>query len=158
MVVRRRGHRRDRVAARWAGVLPTAVLSLWVGLLALFGILPAQPAFIAGAAAAVLAALWVQTGRVLRSRQRLPVTSFAALGAAFAHDFLMWDLEEGRCPRAARCSSSAARRWKQPGGSSWTCWKHWGVSWFNDFIHPSAVGHLRIAELLCATTTAHAGG
>jgi hypothetical protein len=315
------------------GALPTAILALWIWLLALFGILPALLAFIASAVAAVLAALWMLTGRVFRGRQRLRVASFAGLGAAllivptviafrlgdtaangrelrserahnacgligystvrgdalrhgtvgawayldgpcaacsgataryareaqtidwvrdtacapsftlapggtllflgggnddffwrkskmrqafrligllyyayerpdqqtwqhfltetsdgslsmigeqtgaihglaaclqtrgqrllFAHDFLMWDLEDGRSP-PRRAMLDQRRAAVEASGGQFVDLREAlgpraGVSWFNDFIHPSAVGHLRIAELLCSTIAAHAG-
>lgn len=72
----------------------------------------------------------------------------------FVHDFLIWDLEGGRTP--PRQQTFAARRAAvaAAGGQFIDLYGEFGqragVAWFNDFIHPSAVGHQMIADLLCA--------
>lgn len=79
----------------------------------------------------------------------------------FMHDFLIWDLEGGRSPD--RQAMLAARRSAvEEGGGRFVdllagVGSSAGVSWFNDFIHPSAIGHLRIGESICRTLTDSAG-
>jgi hypothetical protein len=79
----------------------------------------------------------------------------------FVHDFLIWDLEGGRTP--PRQQTFAARRAavEAAGGEFIDLYAEFGqragVAWFNDFIHPSGVGHQMIADLLC-TRLARAGG
>jgi hypothetical protein len=79
----------------------------------------------------------------------------------FVHDFLIWDLEGGRT--APRQQTFAARRAavQSAGGEFIDLYAEFGqragVAWFNDFIHPSGLGHQMIADLLCARL-APAGG
>jgi hypothetical protein len=71
----------------------------------------------------------------------------------FAHDFLMWDIENGRSPPRQAMLEHRRGAVESNGGQFLDLLQalgpRAGVSWFNDFIHPSAVGHLRIAELIC---------
>jgi hypothetical protein len=71
----------------------------------------------------------------------------------FAHDFLIWDLERGRHP-SRRTTLARRRQAVLAGGGEFidlheVFGKSAGVSWFNDFIHPSAAGHAEIARYLC---------
>jgi hypothetical protein len=69
------------------------------------------------------------------------------------HDFMAWDLETGRS--GARSTMASARRVaaEQSGAEFLDLYdlfgREAGVSWFNDFIHPSAIGHRHIARSLC---------
>jgi hypothetical protein len=79
----------------------------------------------------------------------------------FVHDFLIWDLEEGRsAPRRAMLEQRRAAV-DAAGGRFVDALEALGpkagVSWFNDFIHPSAIGHLRIGELICRTLATQTG-
>jgi hypothetical protein len=75
----------------------------------------------------------------------------------FLHDFLVWDLDRGRT--ASRQASFERRRLavRQAGGEFIDLLEEFrdtaGVSWLNDFIHPSAVGQEKIAALLCDRTS-----
>jgi hypothetical protein len=71
----------------------------------------------------------------------------------FVHDFLVWDLDGGR-PAARETTYAARRQAVQESGAEFIDLLNEfgstaGVAWMNDFIHPSAVGHRMIAELLC---------
>lgn len=80
----------------------------------------------------------------------------------FAHDFLIWDLDQGRSsPRRAmleRRRGVVERSGGQFVDLLEALGPRVGVSWFNDFIHPSAVGHVRIGELICKAIGAGATG
>jgi hypothetical protein len=71
----------------------------------------------------------------------------------FLHDFLATDLRGGR--GADRAAMLAARRVavEATGGTFVDLFEVFGsqagVSWFNDYVHPSLLGHERIAELAC---------
>ena len=71
----------------------------------------------------------------------------------FLHDFLASDLRGGR--DADRAAMVAARRVavEAAGGTFVDLFdvvgSEAGVSWFNDYVHPSLLGHERIAELVC---------
>lgn len=71
----------------------------------------------------------------------------------FAHDFLIWDLESGRHPSRQHTLERRRSAVLAAGGDFVDLYeifgKSAGVSWFNDFIHPSAVGHAQIAQYLC---------
>jgi hypothetical protein len=72
----------------------------------------------------------------------------------FTHDFLVWDLETGRSDDRAAMMQARRVAVEQAGGTFIDLSEEFkgnlGVSWFNDFIHPSAIGHRRIADLVCA--------
>jgi hypothetical protein len=70
----------------------------------------------------------------------------------FVHDFLATDLGTGR-GEARRAMLEARRRAVEAVGGRFVDLEHdvaghAGVSWFNDFIHPSAVGHRVIARII----------
>jgi hypothetical protein len=71
----------------------------------------------------------------------------------FLHDFLVWDLERGRTPLREQAMERRRSAVWSAGGDFINLLDEFGqtagVSWFNDFIHPSAVGHRMIADLLC---------
>jgi hypothetical protein len=98
------------------------------------------------------------------SRTRLDRQSDAIRGAAaclrergsrfwFAHDFLAWDLETGRSNDRAAMAQGRRAAVEQAGGTFVDLYAEFkataSVSWFSDFIHPSQIGHRRIAELIC---------
>lgn len=72
----------------------------------------------------------------------------------FLHDFVVTDLVAGREPE--RASMLAQRRAAvQAAGGAFvdlldTFHADVGVSWFNDYVHLSRIGHQRVAELACA--------
>ena len=73
----------------------------------------------------------------------------------FAHDFLIWDLDGGRTPARQRTFAARQTAVRNNGGDFVDLYDAFheraGLTWFNDFIHPSAVGQRMIAELLCTT-------
>ena len=98
------------------------------------------------------------------SRRRLDVqtSAIASLGRCiqsrearflFLNDFLATDLHGGR--DVDRAAMMAARRAavEAAGGTFVDLFEVFGpeagVSWFNDYVHPSLLGHERIAELAC---------
>jgi hypothetical protein len=104
------------------------------------------------------------TAAAAASRKRLDVqtSAIATLGRCiqsrgarflFLHDFLATDLRGGRDPD--RAAMVAARRGavEAAGGKFVDLFEvlgpEAGVSWFNDYVHPSLLGHERIAELAC---------
>jgi hypothetical protein len=104
------------------------------------------------------------TAAAAASRRRLDVqtSAIASLGSCiqsrgarflFLHDFLATDLDGGR--DADRAAMLAARRVavEAAGGTFVDLFEVFGreagVSWFNDYVHPSLLGHERIAELTC---------
>ena len=104
------------------------------------------------------------TAAAAASRRRLDVqtSAIASLGRCiqtrgarflFLHDFLATDLHGGR--DADRAAMLAARRVavEAAGGTFVDLFEVFGseagVSWFNDYVHPSLLGHERIAELAC---------
>lgn len=72
----------------------------------------------------------------------------------FVHDFLIWDLEEGRTLARQHTFEGRQSAVRAAGGDFVDLFAAFhdraGVAWFNDFIHPSAVGQQMIADLLCA--------
>jgi hypothetical protein len=80
----------------------------------------------------------------------------------FAHDFLVWDLEAGRSPPRRAMLEQRRGAVETSGGVFVDLLEalgpRAGVSWFNDFIHPSAVGHLRIGEFLCDVIAVRSSG
>ncbi len=104
------------------------------------------------------------TAAAAASRRRLDVqtSAIASLGRCiqsrgarflFLHDFLATDLHGGR--DADRAAMLAARRVavEAAGGTFVDLFdvfgREAGVSWFNDYVHPSLLAHERIAELAC---------
>ncbi len=104
------------------------------------------------------------TAAAAASRRRLDVqtSAIASLGRCiqsrgarflFLHDFLATDLHAGRDPD--RAAMLAARRLavEAAGGTFVDLFDVFGpeagVSWFNDYVHPSLLGHERIAEFVC---------
>jgi len=71
----------------------------------------------------------------------------------FVHDFLIWDLEHGRPPGRQRAVQRRREAVQAAEGQFIDLLEEFGqtagVSWMNDFIHPSAVGQRMIADLLC---------
>jgi hypothetical protein len=70
----------------------------------------------------------------------------------FVHDFLAGDLSAGRSP-ARRAMLNSRRRAVEEAGGQFVDLEHEtggrvGVSWFADFIHPSALGHRMIARII----------
>lgn len=78
----------------------------------------------------------------------------------FMHDFLIWDLDRGRTPTRQRTFERRRAAVQSAGGEFVDLLEEFrqtaGVSWLNDFIHPSAVGQQRIADLLCARLSSSA--
>jgi hypothetical protein len=78
-------------------------------------------------------------------------------GFLFLHDFLVTDMVTGR--EADRATMLARRRAavEDSGGRFVDLLDVFateaGVSWFNDYVHPSAIAHERIAELACRLVT-----
>jgi hypothetical protein len=70
-----------------------------------------------------------------------------------AHDFLVLDLASPRSPARAEMLARRRRAAEAAGAAfldlSGIFEGQAGVSWFNDFIHPSAIGHRRIAAAMC---------
>jgi len=98
------------------------------------------------------------------SRRRLDVqtSAIASLGRCiqsrgarflFLHDFLATDLHGGRDPDRAAMLAARRTAVEAAGGTFVDLFELFGreagVSWFNDYIHPSLLGHERIAELAC---------
>ena len=79
--------------------------------------------------------------------------------AIYLHDFLVTDLAAGR--DEPRASMLARRRGavEARGGVFVDLYRVFGeeagVSWFNDYIHLSLLGHQRVAELACMEITRH---
>jgi hypothetical protein len=72
----------------------------------------------------------------------------------YFHDFTILDLQFGRVS-ARRTMLEARRRTVVEGGDHFVnlldaFGAQAGVSWFNDYIHLSTLGHQRVAELICA--------
>jgi hypothetical protein len=71
----------------------------------------------------------------------------------FLHDFLATDLRAGRDPDRAAMVGARRAAVEAAGGTFFDLWEIFGpeagVSWFNDYVHPSLLGHERIAELAC---------
>jgi hypothetical protein len=71
----------------------------------------------------------------------------------FVHDFLIWDLDGGRSPARQEMLERRRSAVLAAGGDFVDLLAEFGhsagVSWLNDFIHPSAVGQRMIADLLC---------
>jgi hypothetical protein len=72
----------------------------------------------------------------------------------FLHDFLIWDLDRGRTPARQLMFERRRAAVRAAGGEFIDLLGEFrqraGVTWLNDFIHPSAVGQQMIADLLCA--------
>jgi hypothetical protein len=77
----------------------------------------------------------------------------------FFHDFLIWDLDAGRPPDRQATFEHRRDAVQYAGGSFVDLLQEFaataGVSWFNDFVHPSAFGQRQIAENICKSI-AHA--
>ncbi len=71
----------------------------------------------------------------------------------FLHDFLATDLRAGRDPDRAAMLAARRAAVEAAGGTFVDLLEVFGpeagVSWFNDYVHPSLLGHERIAELAC---------
>jgi hypothetical protein len=104
------------------------------------------------------------TAAAAASRRRLDVqtSAIASLGRCiqsrgarflFLHDFLATDLHGGRDPDRAAMLAARRAAVEAAGGTFVDLFEVFGpeagVSWFNDYIHPSLLGHERIAELTC---------
>lgn len=80
----------------------------------------------------------------------------------FVHDFLIWDLENGRTPARQQAFERRRTALHAEGGDFVDLLaelgRRAGVSWFNDFIHPSAAGQRMIADLLCARLASASSG
>lgn len=70
----------------------------------------------------------------------------------YFHDFLAWDLADPRSPPRQQMLLERARAIRQGGGTFVDLLAEVadeaGVFWFNDYIHPSEIGHRRIGELM----------
>lgn len=75
----------------------------------------------------------------------------------FVHDFLIWDLDHGRSPARQQAFERRRAAVLAAGGDFVDLLDEFGatagVSWFNDFIHPSALAQEMIADRLCARLT-----
>jgi hypothetical protein len=104
------------------------------------------------------------TAAAAASRKRLDVqtSAIASLGRCiqsrgarflFLNDFLASDLLRGRDPDRAAMLEARRAAVEAAGGTFVDLFEVFGpeagVSWFNDYIHPSLLGHERIAELTC---------
>jgi hypothetical protein len=71
----------------------------------------------------------------------------------FLHDFLVTDMETGRSPDRAAMLSSRRAVVEAAGGTFVNLLDPFaadaGVSWFNDYVHLSAIAHQRVASLAC---------
>jgi hypothetical protein len=71
----------------------------------------------------------------------------------FLHDFLISDLVGGRDPDRAAMLARRREVVNAAGGRFVDLLDRFGaeagVAWFNDYVHPSAIGHARIGELAC---------
>jgi hypothetical protein len=71
----------------------------------------------------------------------------------FLHDFLVTDLTGGREPDRAAMLARRRQAVEAAGGTFVDLFDTFsaeaGVSWFNDYVHPSLVAHERIADLAC---------
>lgn len=79
----------------------------------------------------------------------------------YFHDFLVTDMERGRGPNRLQLASRRQAVVEATGGEFVDTFVALGptagITWFNDFIHPSAVGHLELAALMCeVAATSHA--
>jgi hypothetical protein len=100
-----------------------------------------------------LASLRVMDHQVDVLRQILGCAHNAGFSLLFAHDFLIADLEAGR-PQERQAMVTQRRALLEAEGVHFIdlldeFGSAAGVSWFNDFIHPSMIGHRQISELLC---------
>jgi len=72
----------------------------------------------------------------------------------YFNDFLVTDMQAGRGEARAELLQVRRRAVENGGGVFVDLWEAFadqaGVAWFNDFIHPSAVGHQQIGRLMCA--------
>jgi hypothetical protein len=104
------------------------------------------------------------TAAAAASRRRLDVqtSAIATLGRCiqargarflFLNDFLATDLRGGREPDRAAMLAARRAAVEAAGGTFVDLFEvlgpEAGVSWFNDYVHPSLLGHERIAELAC---------
>lgn len=73
----------------------------------------------------------------------------------FLHDALVNDLKGGRPAERAAMLAQRRRVVEEEGGRFIDLLDHFGeeigVTWFNDYVHPSQIFHERIATLACAT-------
>jgi hypothetical protein len=76
----------------------------------------------------------------------------------FVHDFVAWDLESGRDEDRRAMLEARKSATERAGGSFIDLYDlvkdRAGVSWFNDFIHPSEIGHAELARQICARLSA----
>jgi hypothetical protein len=72
----------------------------------------------------------------------------------FLHDFTVADLGTGRDPDRTMMMKRRQAAAEQAGGTFTDLFAVFGteagISWFNDFIHPSLVAQERIAQLACS--------
>ena len=103
------------------------------------------------AAAASLAALEVQLSAL---REAMVCAAQRRARFVFIHDFLVSDLVDGRGRERTTMLESRRQVVEAAGGIFIDTLERFaaeaGVSWFNDYIHPSMVAHRRIAEAACA--------
>jgi hypothetical protein len=108
------------------------------------------------------------TAAAAASRRRLVVqtSAISSLGRCiqsreaqflFLHDFLATDLRGGRDPDRAAMLAARRAAVEAAGGTFVDLFEVLGpaagVSWFNDYVHPSLLGHERIAEIACRHLT-----
>ena len=71
----------------------------------------------------------------------------------FLHDFLVTDLVAGRDPDRAAMLAARQAAVEADGMDFVDLYQRFageaGVSWFNDYIHPSLIGHYRFSQLAC---------
>jgi hypothetical protein len=98
-------------------------------------------------------------GQTIRETAQCAVERDAKLW--FFQDFMILDLEEGR---SSERQLMLERRRTEVTGANGTFVdlleafnSSAGVSWFNDLIHLSSVGHGHVARLMCQTITPGAG-
>ena len=103
---------------------------------------------------AAAAAARAQTERQAAALQGL-IDCVHARGAQFLllHDFLVTDMETGRSPDRAAMLDSRRAVVEAAGGTFVNLLDPFaadaGVSWFNDYVHLSAIAHERVANLAC---------
>jgi hypothetical protein len=101
-------------------------------------------------AAASLALMERQEGDLARAAQCV-----ARQGSSFRffHDFVLFDLEEGRSSDRQSMVERRREAMQNANGELIDLYQLFreeaGISWFNDFIHLSSIGHRRVAERIC---------
>lgn len=82
------------------------------------------------------------------------LTCAQKLGARFNyfHDFVAWDLADPRSPARKEMLEARAAAMRQENASFFDLLDavrdEVGIWWFNDYIHPSEIGHRRIGEIM----------